>query len=376
MKCRKNFFHGLRNESYKGYKLTDIPNLSHLEIPTKILEFTDIHWGCKNNSVQHNQDNLDYIDWVITIAKKEKPSHIAFLGDWFENRSAINILTLQYSYKGLKKLNELGIPVLFIIGNHDLYQRNTRDIHAADIFQELENFTVIDQPCSLGKDFLLLPFLFKSEYETIAPLFNSFKYVLGHLEFKNFYASGNNKLEHGPDHKLFNAPKYIFSGHYHQRQITDNVIYIGNTFPTNFGDAGDQERGACIFDVTSEKVSFENWPECPHYVKTNLSSVISGNWQPAPKTRVRCILDIDISYLEAQTLRDEFIKTFNLREFTIEESSEKQNALEGTLDEEMENDIDNLNLGSVDEMVISLLGTIEDMNSIDPKKLIEIYRSL
>ena len=31
----------------------------------KVVLFGDIHWGARNNSDQHNMDNLDYIDWLI-----------------------------------------------------------------------------------------------------------------------------------------------------------------------------------------------------------------------------------------------------------------------------------------------------------------------
>ena len=52
----------------------------------------------------------------------------------------------------------------------------------------------------------------------------------------------NTKLEHGPSHASFKNVKKIFSGHFHKRQAADNVCYIGNTFPMDFGDLNDNER--------------------------------------------------------------------------------------------------------------------------------------
>ena len=53
---------------------------------------TDIHFGRKSNSEQHNQDCLDYIDWFCAKVKKDKKiDHVMFLGDWHENRSALKV---------------------------------------------------------------------------------------------------------------------------------------------------------------------------------------------------------------------------------------------------------------------------------------------
>jgi len=37
----------------------------------KAAVFTDIHFGLKSNSLQHNQDCANFVDWFITKAKNE-----------------------------------------------------------------------------------------------------------------------------------------------------------------------------------------------------------------------------------------------------------------------------------------------------------------
>ena len=73
---------------------------------TRTISFTDIHFGAKLNSEQHNQDCLNFVDWFCDHAIKEKADNIMFLGDWFENRSAVNVSTLNFSYRAAKKLND------------------------------------------------------------------------------------------------------------------------------------------------------------------------------------------------------------------------------------------------------------------------------
>ena len=74
---------------------------------------------------------MDYVDWFCAQVRSDPTiDHINFLGDWHENRSAINIATLKASLEGARRLNSLGLPIFFIVGNHDLYNRHNREIHS------------------------------------------------------------------------------------------------------------------------------------------------------------------------------------------------------------------------------------------------------
>ncbi len=341
---------------------------------TKLLMFTDIHWGCRNNSDQHNQDNLDYIDWFCEIAIKEKPSTLVFLGDWFENRNAINVRTLNAATEGARRLNALGIPIIFIVGNHDLYHRSNRNIFSTNMFEDLENFNMVSEPTKLSDDWFAAPFLFRDEYPTLATQINSHKYVLGHFEFKDFVVTGATRtMDHGPDADLYLGPKYIFSGHFHKRQFNKNVVYIGNTFPTNYGDAGDSERGCSVFDVANDDVYFHNWEQAPLFFKTTLSKVLGGEMDWPEKSRVRCLLDTDIGYSDVQALREEMIKSFSLREFSVEEDvqARKEMLSEGL---ELEADLDT---STLDNTVRQLINEgVQASATISPATLVKIYEEL
>jgi DNA repair exonuclease SbcCD nuclease subunit len=341
---------------------------------TKLCMFTDIHFGARNNSDQHNLDNLEFVDWFIEKVKEEKPSHIAFLGDFFENRNAINVRTMDRAAECCRKLNSLGIPIIWIVGNHDLYHRSDRSIFSTDIFSDLENFLLVSEPMKLSKDWFVAPYLFRAEYPNLVADINSSKYVMGHFEFRNFVVTGADRvMDHGPDADAFAGPKYIFSGHFHKRQTNKNIVYIGNTFPTNFGDAGDSARGMCVFDVENDDVYFHDWEGAPLFFKTRLSRVIGGEAEFPAKARVRCTLDMDIGYSEVQQLRDEMIKGLGLREFSVEEdiAARKEMIAEGL---ELENDLD---LSSLDNTVRQLITEgVSPSPTIDPHSLIKLYEEL
>lgn len=350
----------------------------------KIALFTDIHHGRRGNERLHNQDCLDYINWFCDLVRQQGDvTHIAFLGDWFESRSAINIETLDFSYRALKLIDELDLPVFFIVGNHDLHRRTTRDVHSVRMFNELKNFTVVDQPIVVD-NCVFSPFLFDAEYGSLLP--HNDKYAwFGHFEFKGFAITGYNTImDHGPDHKLFNGPKKIFSGHFHKRQIMDNVIYIGNTFPMDHGDAGDFKRGAAIYTTATDHVEFIDWNDAPTYYKTNLSNVMelleSGRPLPfKPKMKVKCVVDTEVEYTVAQDLREEMVAAYKLRDFILEEDrATKQGLIEGAtaaVDEVYDEDFN-----SIDELVVKQLElALKDKameNKYDAKLMIEIYKSI
>jgi DNA repair exonuclease SbcCD nuclease subunit len=338
----------------------------------KVAMFTDIHFGKRSNSIQHNQDCLDFVKWFCRQVRHEGGvTHVAFLGDWFENRNAVNVLTLTYAHEALKELNALGLPIFIIIGNHDLYHRENRKIFSTRVFEDLPNVQLINEP-EIFEDLLLCPFMFKGEYPELAK-FGKVKYWLGHFEFRNFLVTGSDRImEHGPEHTLFKDPKYIFSGHFHKRQVRDNVIYIGNTFPMDYGDAGDDERGCCFLNTADDNVWFVNWDEAPSFRKIKLSKVLEGNSDFPPKCRVRCTIDTEILYSEAQALREEMVSNLGLREFSLEENLfERQEAIAG------DDSIESFELSSLNDAVVKLLQTgVTGTSTIDPERLINIYHRL
>lgn len=344
----------------------------------KTAAFTDIHFGCKANSELHNQDCERFIDWFCDQVRADPTiDSIAFLGDWFENRSAVNVMTLNYSYICAKKLNDLGLPVFFIIGNHDLYHRHTRSLYSTITFGAFDNFVIINEPTrvpelGLGEGALLSPYLFHQEYPSLAEYTNCSTWW-GHFEFKGFVITGHTvKMPTGPDPKDYIGPKRIFSGHFHKRQTEHHVIYIGNTFPTNFGDAGDINRGMAVYDHTNDRVSFVDWEECPKYTKVTLSELLDGDVELYANSRVKCLVDVPITFEESSVVKQSYLDAYSLREFVLEESRAISDALTNT-DTELENM--DLNVDSVDDLVIKMLSDIKS-DHIENNMLIEIYSQL
>ena len=149
----------------------------------KAAVFTDLHVGLKSNSVQHNQDCINFVDWFIETAKKEGCETCFFLGDWHHHRASINIQSLSVSLQLMEKLNNSFDKVLMIPGNHDLYYRDRRDIHSVEWAKHLPNVQIVNDFFKQG-DVVIAPWLVQDDYKKIQKL--SGKYMFGHFELPRF----------------------------------------------------------------------------------------------------------------------------------------------------------------------------------------------
>jgi Calcineurin-like phosphoesterase len=325
--------------------------------------FTDIHFGLKSNSIQHNNDCSEFIDWFIAKAKSEGCETCFFLGDYNHHRASINIQTLQYGLRSLEKLSDNFDHVYFIPGNHDLYYRDKRDVHSVEWAKHLPNITIVNDFFNEG-DVTIAPWLVGEDYKKLKKLEN--KYLFGHFEFYM------NAMVEMPDHGEINADHLInfekvFSGHFHKRQSRKNIWYMGNCFPHNYADAGDDHRGMMILEWSSEP-EFYPWPNQPVFRVYKLSDILDNpDGLLLPRSSVRVHLDYEITYEEANFLREKFIPEYKLREMSLIPIKSEQHAQDLAPGE--------LKFESVDKIILDQISNIES-KEFDVKLLMEIYQNL
>jgi DNA repair exonuclease SbcCD nuclease subunit len=332
----------------------------------KAAVFTDIHFGLKSNSLVHNQDCEDFVDWFIATAKEQGCETGMFLGDWHHHRASINLQTLNFSLRSLEKLSAAFDQFFFIPGNHDLYYRDKRDIHGAEWARHLPNMHVCNNWFNEG-DVIIAPWLVGDDHKRIKKM--SSKYMFGHFELPHFKM---NAMVEMPDHgeiavEHFGTYDKVFSGHFHLRQSKRNINYIGNAFPHNFADAGDINRG-CMLLEWGQEPEYHHWPGQPLYNVFNLSDIIdNGPVLLRPNMHVRVQLDIEISYEEANFIKETFVKSHQLREMAL--MPNKRTALE----EDMAPG--DVRFESVDQIVTDQITKIES-EFYDSKLLLQIYQNL
>ena len=332
----------------------------------KAAVMTDLHIGLKSNSIVHNEDCLNFVKWFAETAKTNGCDIAIICGDWHNHRASINIHSLHYSMQCLEILNSSFSRVFFITGNHDLYYREKRDIHSVAWADYLPNVTVVNDILTEG-DVTFCPWLIGDEIKKIKKVKS--KYMFGHFELGNFYMNAQVLM---PEHdgaltvNDFDSIGQVFSGHFHKRQARKNIWYIGNAFPHNYADAGDDARGMMILEWGQEPV-FKAWPRQPLFRVYKLSEVLENpEGLLLIDSHVRVHLDIDISYEEANFIRETLIPEHKLREMALIPMKLEQVEQQG---------FDGLKFESVDQIVMDQINSIES-NTFDKKILLDIYNNL
>ena len=327
---------------------------------------TDIHFGLKSNSLAHNQDCENFIDWFIAKAKEQGCETGMFLGDWHHHRASINLQTLNFSLRALEKLSKAFDQFYFIPGNHDLYYRDKRDIHGAEWAKHLPNIQIVNDWFKQG-DVVIAPWLVGDDHKRISKL--SAKYVFGHFELPHFKM---NAMVEMPDHgelqaEHFTGVEEVYSGHFHLRQKRQNINYIGNCFPHNFADAGDDKRGCAILEW-GKPVEYHAWSNQPRYRVYKLSELLDeNNTLLGDNMHVRIQLDIDISYEEANFIKETFMQKHAIREIGLITVKNQDLTLDLAPGE--------IKFESVDQIVTQQITDIES-EFYDSKLLLNIYQSL
>jgi hypothetical protein len=146
----------------------------------KAVVFTDAHFGRSGDSIIANQDNLEFIRWMIDRARSWGAETCLFLGDFYHNRSAIGVSSLNAALTGLEMLSAAGFDrVTFLKGNHDLARRQTREISSLNFAKHLDKITLINEPIVLD-GVALLPWLVEDELALLPHL--KARYAFGHFE--------------------------------------------------------------------------------------------------------------------------------------------------------------------------------------------------
>lgn len=334
----------------------------------KAAVMTDIHWGKKNNDRQHNTDCEEFVKWFIEQAQAQEVDTIIFTGDWHDNRHAIHVSTLNYSLSNMERLAKAFDKFYFIPGNHDLYYKEKREISSVAIGRNLDNIVIINDFLTVG-NVTFCPWLVGDDYKKIPKLAKESDYMFGHFELPHFMM---NAMVEMPDHGGLNASHFdditywAFSGHFHKRQAKNKICYLGNPFPHSFSDAWDDERGMMFLEWGKEP-EFKAWPGAPKYRTLKMSEILEDPTEYINElTYARVTADVNISYEEAQFIKETFQAHFSPRKFDV---------LPGLKEEEQQEFGEGVTFQSVDQIVIEGLKALDSL-VVDKALLIDIYRGL
>lgn len=233
----------------------------------KIALLNDTHCGIRN-SADIFLDNAAkfYNDVFFPYMKENDIKQIVHLGDYYDNRKAINIRALNHNRKHfLEPLRELGIRMDIIPGNHDCYYKDTNTPNSLKelLGYFINEIAIIEKPKVLEYDslkFALLPWLNKNNYEESMNFVRTCKADMlgGHLELNGFEMMRGHRNEHGMDPSPFKRFDMVLTGHYHTKSSIENIHYLGTQMEFFWNDCNDKKYFHILDTETRELTAIEN----------------------------------------------------------------------------------------------------------------------
>ena len=229
----------------------------------KVALITDQHFGGKQDSQNFlNHIEKFYRELFFPYLFENNINNVIDLGDTFDRRKFVNFNTLdkvrQFYFD---VLNEQGIKLHSIVGNHSTYYRNTNSVNSSELlyghYDNIEVYPEVTPICIDGTLIDLIPWINSENYDrTIDFIKNSKAHVaFGHLEVAGFAMYKGYNAEDGIAKDIFKGYEIVCSGHYHHKSSKDNIHYLGAPYEITWNDY-DDPRGFHVFDTETREIEF------------------------------------------------------------------------------------------------------------------------
>lgn len=239
----------------------------------KILNLGDWHLGVKADDEWIQSIQLDGIKQAIEYSKKNGITVWIQYGDIFDVRKAITHKTMEFAREIVQMLDDAGITLHTVVGNHDMHFKNTLTPNAStELLAKYPNVKVYDKPTTVDFDGCLIDLIPWMCEENTGEILEHIKtssasFCVGHWELNGFYFYKGMK-SHGLEPDFLKTYKEVWSGHFHTISEAANVKYIGTPWTLTAGDENDP-RGFWMFDTETERMEFipnnTTWHRRIHY---------------------------------------------------------------------------------------------------------------
>jgi len=232
----------------------------------KIALITDTHWGARNDNIAFSNYFRKFYDNVFFPHLEERNIKACIhLGDVVDRRKYINFKTANDLRENfVERLWKMGVDTHFIIGNHDIFYKNTNSINS---MQELFSSSdgryepwVYASPREVdfdGTKIMMMPWITSDNYTECMNAIKktSSQIMMGHLEISGFLMNHNQVCDYGYDANVFSKFDLVYSGHFHHKSTQGSITYLGNPYEITWSDYNDS-RGFHIFDTKTRELKY------------------------------------------------------------------------------------------------------------------------
>jgi DNA repair exonuclease SbcCD nuclease subunit len=210
----------------------------------------DLHLGNKGQSLEVFEYQMKFIETqFFPYILENNIKYVIQLGDCFHDRNKTDWCILNESKKRIFNwFDENGVELHAIVGNHDTYFKSSLEQNSlTETTKYFKNVHVYTEPTKvmIGRYTIgFNPWILDYKNHNLT---KKVDILVGHLDVKTFPMMKGIYAKEGLEVSQLSEYKLVISGHYHSREIKDNVHMCGSPFQLGWGE-WNQPRGFAVID--------------------------------------------------------------------------------------------------------------------------------
>lgn len=234
--------------------------------PQRGIIIGDIHAGihCNSNEWFNNIVSF-FINWFIPwLLKNYRKGDVIFqTGDLNDNNQVVRTEITDAMLAIFEKIAEI-IPVVFIIGNHDIVRKFTNHVNSIRPLGKDPNMFVYPETAiwetAYGEKIRLMPWNHSPAGDRKIIEAATEEYLISHTHYNGLFFNDEFIYKEKGEPVSINIPelkkfKRVVNGHIHKMQVIDNLLNVGTPYHTKSEDAGNK-CGIHVLDFETNEFEF------------------------------------------------------------------------------------------------------------------------
>ena len=228
----------------------------------KIALITDTHFGARNDNLNFNEYFYQFYEGLFfPFLQQNNIKHCIHLGDVLDRRKYISYrIAKDFRERFIQPFNHLEVQLHMIVGNHDIYFKNTNDVNSltellSDKFDNVHIYAEAQEVDFDGFPILLMPWINPQNEVYALGMMGETRAdtLLGHLEIDGFQMYAGHESQGGLSKKEFQRFDTVMSGHFHHKSDDGQIFYLGCPYEITWSDYNDP-KGFHVFDTETREL--------------------------------------------------------------------------------------------------------------------------
>ena len=228
----------------------------------KIALITDTHFGARNDNLNFNEYFYQFYEGVFfPFLQQNNIKHCIHLGDVLDRRKYISYrIAKDFRERFIQPFNHLEVQLHMIVGNHDIYFKNTNDVNSltellSDKFDNVNIYAEAQEVDFDGCPILLMPWINPQNEIYALGMMDDTRAdtMLGHLEIDGFQMYAGYESQGGLSKKEFQKFDTVMSGHFHHKSDDGQIFYQVCPYEITWSDYN-YPKGFHVFDTETREL--------------------------------------------------------------------------------------------------------------------------